>query len=488
MSEVISRKIIDEKEGNIESLAFKSKILLTAVNPFNDSSFLDDLMLEVYGENSEKIVVNIQYSGYNFDLFIGDFNDDGLDEILIRGSKGRTGGLAIALIYRYSDGLLKEIFNQDQFNQEYKFSAKYLDDYKVLVRYENYNEEFILDISLRSKNYLDLIYDSNGKLKVNKDLTISKLSRFYPVDSIFTNYYEIVEIQSIYGITDVDNIGDIQCFSNLINNKFNITNIGVVTYGGFGGSFRGRESYENIYEILPKDAIIISLDKFGGENEVIEHDFDGDGSNEFLIAYSFEGCPYIAILKKKDEGLKILHSLSGKGYNLEDLYIAPFENIGLLVGWNIGEKENKLDLINFDKGKLKTKDNCALNYSKMYLEDINNDGVNELILWKHDVGKAYSIKIYDYLKKEFKETSKYNEIYYKGIKDYYINLLKEDNYASTYLYYLADAQIKLKEYEDALNTIDKALETKYPYPSVKTLNLMKKSILNEYKKMKKRFR
>lgn len=491
MSELIYREIIDEKEGYIESIEKKNKVVLTGRKPFQNSIFVDELAVEVTKINGdEKLVVKVPYSGYYFELFLGDFNNDGLDEIFIRGSKGRTAGLAIGVVYALVDGELKYIFNQDKFNEEYEYTGKYLNYYKVLIKSENFNKSFILDISLKAKAYLDILYDKDGILKQQKAVTVSDLRSIDTIQPIYSKNNNLVAVQIINGISDVDNLGTVQSIGNLINNKFNITNLGVITYGGTSNFFRyNRTKNEKILEVLPNGAIIISLDKFGGVNDVIEYDFDGDGEKEVLVGYLLDGDPYIAVLKATDEKMNILDAYKGEGYNIEDIYISSNKNNDILVGWNVGSKYNKLDFLKLVDGKLKKDNKNKLPaYGILYLEDINNNGLNEIVLWIHDTDEAYIVRIYELKGKEFKETTEYDAIYFQKVKRYYERLLEENGEFSTYLYYLVLAQEKTVDYECALKTIDRALNTKYPYPSVKALNLLKDRILDKFKRRNKRIK
>lgn len=109
-------------------------------------------------------------------------------------------------------------------------------------------------------------------------------------------------------------------------------------------------------------------------------------------------------------------------------------------------------------------------FIKLFLEDINKDGDKEIILWIHDTGETYTINIYE---DELKLINKYDSIYHKKVKKYYEKLLNEYGESSTYLYYLTIAQCKIGEYKDSIKTIDNALNTKYPYPSIKELNKLR---------------
>lgn len=238
LSDSIYREVLGEKEGYVESKVNKNKVLLTGRKPFQNSLFIDKVKLEIYGVNkNENLEVSVPYSGYYFQLFLGDFNNDGLDEILIRGSKIRSGGGAIGLVYAFIDGRLKSIFNQEEFNTKYEYSGKYLEDYKVFIKSENLDKKFIIDISLKARPYLNLLYHSNGKLKEEKSITVSHMKSIYPVKPMYFDKYELIILQSINGVSDVDNLGMVQIVFNLINNRFNITKIGVTSYLDVGDFF-----------------------------------------------------------------------------------------------------------------------------------------------------------------------------------------------------------------------------------------------------------
>ncbi|WP_395940840.1 VCBS repeat-containing protein [Bacillus sp. FJAT-22090] len=68
--------------------------------------------------------------------------------------------------------------------------------------------------------------------------------------------------------------------------------------------------------------------------------------------------------------------------------------------------------------------------------------------------------------------------YFRKVASYYEKLLKTNDYAY-YWYYLADAQMKAQELEQALLSIDKALSFSSPYPSEKELLEKKQEILDQ---------
>ena len=136
-----------------------------------------------------------------------------------------------------ADGSLKNIFNQEEFNKKYEYSGKYLEDYKVFIKSESLDKSFIMDISLKPRPYLNFLYNNSGKLKEEKSITVSHMKSIYPVKTMYFDKYELIILQSINGVSHVDNLGMVQIVLNLINNRINIIKIGVISYLDVGDFF-----------------------------------------------------------------------------------------------------------------------------------------------------------------------------------------------------------------------------------------------------------
>jgi Protein of unknown function (DUF3298)/WG containing repeat len=97
-------------------------------------------------------------------------------------------------------------------------------------------------------------------------------------------------------------------------------------------------------------------------------------------------------------------------------------------------------------------------------------------LWSHFTGEAYEIHLYRWKEDELILSSSSYEHYFKKVVWYYKKKLRENPELLFYWYFLADAEIKAKSYEDALLSINKALESPNPFPSKKKLMKLKREI------------
>lgn len=475
------RKIIDSKIGNIMGKDSVDRISLVGTYENEDTLYVTDLELILNNEKKgQTIRIKIPYEGYYLKLFLGDFNGDEKSEIMVRGGFGGSGGFQIAAIFNYENNTLKEIFNQEIFSKNFNFESKYLNSYVVYIESINTNEEFYLDISRKEKIYLNIVYDSNGKVKKGNEPTVSNITGAYPINSIYSDTYSLLLQQRIIGVSNADTLGVMETYVSLIDNRIDVSYVGLLTLGKKKEALNRRVIDNEILSELPNSASLISLDKFGGRNNVIEKDLDGDGAKEVLVAYELEGMPNLCIFKEINEKLKLIDTFKGDGTDIENLMIIPIKShINIIIGWKIEEKANKLDILRFKNGRIHREfKNKVSMYGKIEIEDLNNDGNKEIMLWIHDTREAYMVKTYNLEGNVLKLTEKYDSIYFKKVEEYYENLLNKHKDSTTYLYYLALAHEKVREYEGALKAIEKALLIENPYPSVRELNRVKKRILS----------
>ncbi|MDV3427899.1 MAG: tetratricopeptide repeat protein [Bacillota bacterium] len=242
---------------------------------------------------------------------------------------------------------------------------------------------------------------------------------------------------------------------------------------------------DTINKLLPSMSQIIMLDKPYRRPAIMLADLDGDGVPELICAYYYQGEKYIIVLKHSYDGWYAADTAKGKGYNITYFGAVPVTNgkgRNLIVGWQVGSIWSDLSVYEWTDKGLRDLITGNKYYSMMEAEDMEGtkwkDGIYELALWIHDTGDAYRVEIYRWENNKFILAQDVYPYYFKKVANYYKKLLREKD-STTYWYYLADAQIKTGNLEEALNSIDKALAAKYPYPSREELIRLKKQILQE---------
>ncbi|WP_251861465.1 tetratricopeptide repeat protein [Clostridium sp. Marseille-Q2269] len=487
MSSGMYQTVLDVKMGDVISKYSRDKVTLLGSYLEKDSKFVDNLELVITpGDGSPTLITKLPYSGYDLQLFLGDFNGDNKDEIMVRGSFGGSGGYAIAEIYDYKAGRLIGIFNPDKFSENYKVIARYLDGYKVLVNSITLNEYFIYDISHTPKEYLNMIYDENGKVISSDEPTISAINDAFPIKLISENNYYLFIRQRIIGVSNADTIGYVESFVDLLNNNMKVVQMGYYNFGLKGPvptPTNRTVKTDSLEDKFPVGSTLIPINELGWDNDEIKIDLDYDGNDECLVPYTLDGCPYLGLLRMDDSSYSLEDSFKGEGYTIKDLIIKNMgEEYHIFLGFKIDDNIGKLHILTYRKGKLvKAFKDDGYYYSKIYLKDLDFDGKEELILWTHDSYEAYNIHIYSIKEKGLKSTNKYDRFYYKEVIDYYTNLLEKDPDFSIYLYYLALAYMKSGDFKNAIAAVDKALEAEDPYPATRALKSLRRKATRHIK-------
>lgn len=253
----------------------------------------------------------------------------------------------------------------------------------------------------------------------------------------------------------------------------------------------------DIINLLPNGAEIISLDKFGGQKDVIKVHFNDSRENETLYAYKYNNKVCLSVLKYVNDKPEIIDTYNKDAFDISYLCIAPVvlkNDKNIVIGFKISDTFGKP--VN-DKKKIKKGENDAakivsselviLTYSNGKFEnvisdeklvfnkidvldmDIEKDGIFEIALWNFVTEKAYKVSIYSYSNGSISETHEYDKNYYDRVFRYYRHLVKNNPDSAVYLYYFANAQHATGYTKEALKSIESVLKTKHPYPSKKDL-------------------
>lgn len=225
--------IVTSKRGDIDGDGIFDYVLLTA-NKTPDSPFWKNITLVIQnGRTKYYHQFSIKNNaGYNPTLFLGDFTGNKVDDILVVIDTGGSGGAIYTYVFSYISGQIKQIFNSDTFNEEYKYSVSYLEHYKASVVSNKLKEKYILDLTYKGKEYLTEIYDKNGDLKEPIEGWVNPLSGLYPVDFDRKGTYELEAYQRIAGRFNADSLGFVQTVLKWKGQVFGPERQNVIIFGG----------------------------------------------------------------------------------------------------------------------------------------------------------------------------------------------------------------------------------------------------------------
>jgi len=224
--------IVSTARGDVTGDGIPDNVYLTGKkNP--DSPYIQDINLVI--QNGKTAIFTYlplgENSGYNPTLFLGDFTEKPVKEILIGINSGGSGSIMFYYIYSFINNIPQLIFDFNVYNQEYKYQITYKDYYKVEVISKKNNETYLLDISTKEKEYLAEIYSTNGKLKNPINGFVNPLSGLYPVDFDSNNGYELLAYQKIAGRYNADSLGYVLNTLKWKDNIFRLENQYVAIFG-----------------------------------------------------------------------------------------------------------------------------------------------------------------------------------------------------------------------------------------------------------------
>lgn len=201
-------EIVSYARGDVNGDGIPDNVYLTGIKT-PDSPFTQNITLVIQegmtgGFTSVPLSVN---AGYNPTLFLGDFTGDGVNDILIGITSGGSGGIMYYYIYSFINNSIQLLFDFNLYNQQYNYEVTYKDNYKVYVISKDNNKKYIIDISYKDADYLNEIYDKNGKLKSPIAGFVNPLSGLYPVDFDSNGVYELLAYQKIAGRYNADSLG-----------------------------------------------------------------------------------------------------------------------------------------------------------------------------------------------------------------------------------------------------------------------------------------
>ena len=225
-------RIVSFARGDVTGDKVVDNIYLTGIMT-PGSPFIQNITLLVQdGRSGELTSVSIrENAGYNPTIFLGDFTGNGVDDIFISITTGGSGGVMYHYIYSFVDNKAHLLFDFNVYNEQYQYEVTYQDYYKVEIVSKINNKKYIIDISTKGIEYLNEIYDENGKLKRPINGFVNPLSGLYPVDFDLNKRYELLAYQKIAGRYNADSLGFVLNTLSWLDNKFVLQNQYVAILG-----------------------------------------------------------------------------------------------------------------------------------------------------------------------------------------------------------------------------------------------------------------
>lgn len=206
--------LLDMKQGDVNGDGIPDLVCLFGHKPDGPSGIYADQMSLVIqdGYSQQHKVVPLQNdAGYNAGLFLGDFDQNKIADILVSIDSGGSGGYGTFYIYSYAGHVLRKIFDSENYNQNNSFRVQYEEMYKAAISSPQLDVLFTIDISNKGDSYLSAFYNEDGKLKKPVQ---GKVLALAAVNPIVTNEnrtsFDMLALQRIIGTTNADTLGYVE--------------------------------------------------------------------------------------------------------------------------------------------------------------------------------------------------------------------------------------------------------------------------------------
>ena len=138
-------------------------------------------------------------------------------------------GAGLDIVDFNHDGLLDVgvyVFSNELFEQKLELEVTYLPYYQVEIKNMTTNETTILDLSHRSQEYLNAIYDSEGNLKAPLSGVVAHVSDSDPINSKMSEQgHDLILTQRVLGRSHNDTLGYVQSYIAFDNGKYYVYRI-----------------------------------------------------------------------------------------------------------------------------------------------------------------------------------------------------------------------------------------------------------------------
>lgn len=150
-------------------------------------------------------------AGYNPRIFLGDFTKDNVLDILISIDSGGSGGFGFYYIFSAKNGEVRKIFDNDEFNQTYRYDVIFRDNCQVAVYSQFFKKTYLIDVSYKKDFYMEQgVYDRACKLLKPVTGFVPGLNNLYPLETTEKGSYNLLAVQRVIGLFGADTLGYIE--------------------------------------------------------------------------------------------------------------------------------------------------------------------------------------------------------------------------------------------------------------------------------------
>ena len=207
--------IFDYKIADVTGDQVDDFIYLAGNKKSPDAIYQEDLSIFVIDGVTSVVTEQVLdlAGGYSGSLFLGDFNQDKIDDIYVSFSSGGSGNIHYYYIYSFNTHEGVQLFNYQDFNELYEWSISFRDNYEVLVQNNTTKHVYTLNLLTKEPDLLERYYTTDGKVKDHLSGEVLPLGDLSPIlISSEQEAYQLLASQRIIGMATVDTLGVIEIY------------------------------------------------------------------------------------------------------------------------------------------------------------------------------------------------------------------------------------------------------------------------------------
>lgn len=200
------QSVIGIQYGDVDGDYKCEKIILTGIPYEEGSSFMSEVELMVHYMDDAKFKFKIDFSGYAINLFLGDFLQEGYDQILITGQSGGSVNYVLTRLYKFEQNCLKLVIDDEDLSNLLQYQTFYQNDGQIGV--QSLATGAVLTLNVRGRRLTSPGY--NHMSQPFSPPSVSTINTIYPIKQPYSNYYTLQLQQRILDEYNADILGMIQ--------------------------------------------------------------------------------------------------------------------------------------------------------------------------------------------------------------------------------------------------------------------------------------
>ncbi|WP_028547984.1 hypothetical protein [Paenibacillus sp. UNC451MF] len=199
-----TRFVLDAKYADMDGDGIRDDIVLIGHKENADSIYASAIQIAVKSGSTGVYTIRSVGSfneGYGSCLFIGRFDSESHNDILVTTATMGSGGTSTYQLVSYQNAALVDKLDEEVLNAGLPLDIRFTDEYKLTATNALTGQTDIIDARSSREDYIRLhMYDSNGKLLNTKEQgMIDGFVNLAPEDTDHDGIYELRGVQYISG-------------------------------------------------------------------------------------------------------------------------------------------------------------------------------------------------------------------------------------------------------------------------------------------------